>query len=195
MAIKASAACGARVLLLAATAGVWGCAEPQEADFSYAKFPGAGREAVFAAAQATMQEFYQVDESDPRAGVIRSAPAEVEPEPRPALGRTLSSRPQRRSIAEFRVHPAAEAVIVGCRVTLQDNEARTQQAFLDQQGVEEIPNRTPLEEARGADVEGSAFWVTTGTDPKLERQLLAAVAERVARGSNNPPGTDDDNSE
>lgn len=173
---------------LGMAAGSIGCTTPPEQRaFSYAQFEGVDRERAYRAAEAAMNEYFRIDEADPRRGVIRSVPSETPASAEaPALGRNFGSPLQRRSIAEFRIDPRSGGVAVGCRVVLQEHDSVAQRAFSDQQGVEDAPNRTPLEENRGAGGEGSNLWGTTGNDRKLERELLAAVAERLSRPAEQP---------
>ena len=149
--------------------------------FSYRRFENTTRQAVFQAAQATMSEYFRVDVADDHAGVIRSVPTIVPATSvdRP-LGPRLSSPRQVRKIAEIRIETIDAIVVVRCGVLVQSYEPTRSLAYAPQRSIDDLPNQTPLQESEGRDDQSNLAWSAAGYDRKLEREMLAAIAERQA---------------
>ncbi len=149
--------------------------------FSHRRFENTTRQAVFQAAQATMSEYFRVDVADDRTGVIRSVPTIVDAtaEDRP-LGRRLSSPRQVRKIAEIRIEPLDSIVVVRCGVLVQRSEPTRSLAYAPQRSIDDLPNQTPLQEREGRTDQSNLARSAVGYDHKLEREMLAAIAERQA---------------
>ncbi len=140
--------------------------------------------AVFAAAEATLREYFHIEESNPRAGVIRSSPTE-EPysEPPRLLGAAISSPRQQRRIAEIRVRPHGGSVQVECGVKIQRSDMVSKLAYPRRESVDDVPNQTPLQETQGRADGGQVVWSTTAQDHRLEREILAGIEARLAGGT------------
>ncbi len=154
--------------------------------FSHRRFENTTRQAVFQAAHATMSEYFRVDVADDRTGIIRSVPTIVPTtaDDRP-LGRRLSSPRQVRKIAEIRIEPLDSTVIVRCGVLVQRAEPTGSLAYAPQRSIDDLPNQTPLQESEGRDDQTNLAWSAAGYDHKLEREMLAAIAERQAQKIDN----------
>ncbi len=150
------------------------------------RFENTTQQAVFEAARATMSEYFRVDVADNRTGVIRSVPTIV---PATAedrlLGQRLSSPSQVRKIAEIRIEPLDSSVIVRCGVLVQRSEPTRSLAYAPQRSIDDLPNQTPLQESEGRNDQSNLAWSAAGYDHKLEREMLAAIAERQARPTDN----------
>ncbi len=148
---------------------------------SHRRFENTTRQAVFQAAQSTMSEYFRIDVADDRSGVIRSVPTIVPAtsENRP-LGRRLSSPRQVRTIAEIRIEPLDSVFVVRCGVLVQRSEPTRSLAYAPQRSIDDLPNQTPLQESEGRDDQSNLAWSAAGYDHKLEREMLAAIAERQA---------------
>ncbi len=173
----------AHFTILSLALAITGCNAGTDAidTFSHRRFENTTRQAVFQAAQATMREYFRVDVADDRTGVIRSVPTIVTDtfEDRP-LGRRLSSPRQVRKTAEIRVELIDSAVVVRCGVLVQRSEPTRSLAYAPQRSIDDLPNQTPLQESEGRDDQSNFSWSAAGYDHKLEREMLAAIAERQA---------------
>jgi len=160
-----------------------GCAADGSSAQSYSKrrIEAFAYREVYDAAEATMREYFRIAQADSRSGVIRSVPVEERTsEVTGPLGQTLSTpRPQRR-IAEMRLESQGDAVLLRCGVILQRPERVDHVGYAHRHSSEDTPNQTPLKESQGLDIERDAVWSTTGYDRRLENEMLAAVAERLA---------------
>lgn len=160
-----------------------GCNQPSTEieTVSYRRFDNVDMKTIYEAAHATMSEFFRIERADSGSGLIRSIPTAV-----PAsfegcpLGKPLSSPRQERKIAEIRLEQQDGGVIVRCGVLVQRAEPTTSLAYSSQRTIDDLPNKTPLQETEGRTVQGNLAWSNTGYDHKLERQLLAAIDERQA---------------
>ncbi|MCZ6655138.1 MAG: hypothetical protein O7D91_19180 [Planctomycetota bacterium] len=174
--------------VLSLALAVTGCTADTDAidTFSHRRFENTTRQAVFQAAEATMSEYFRVDVADHRTGVIRSVPTVVPStsEDRP-LGRRLSSPRQVRKIAEIRIEPLDSIIVVRCGVLVQHSEPTRSLAYAPQRSIDDLPNQTPLQESEGRDDQNNLAWSAAGYDHKLEREMLAAIAERQAQQINN----------
>ena len=149
--------------------------------FSHRRFENTTQQAVYLAAQATMSEYFRIELADDDTGVIRSVPTIV---PAAAedrlLGRRLSSPRQVRKIAEIRIEPIDSIIVVRCGVLVQRSEPTRSLAYAPQRSIDDLPNQTPLQESEGRDDQSNLAWSAAGYDHKLEREMLAAIAERQA---------------
>ena len=163
-----------------------GCHQPSTEieTVSYRFFNNGDMNTLYDAAHATMGEFFRIERADSRAGLIRSAPTAVPAsfEHRP-LGKPLSSPRQERKIAEIRLEQQDDGVIVRCGVVVQRAEPTISLVYSSQRTIDDLPNKTPLQETEGRTMQGNLAWSTIGYDHKLERQLLAAIDERQATKS------------
>lgn len=150
--------------------------------FSHRRFENTTHQAVFQAARATMSEYFRVDFADDHTGVIRSLPTIVPAtaEDRP-LGWRLSSPRQVRKIAEIRIEPLDSIIVVRCGVLVQRSEPTRSLAYAPQRSIDDLPNQTPLQESEGRNDQSNLAWSAAGYDHKLEREMLAAIAERQAK--------------
>ncbi len=149
---------------------------------SHRRFDNAAWQEVYQAAHATMSEYFRIDEADYRSGVIRSIPIIVRaPVEDRLLGKPLSSPRQIRKIAEIRIEPQGSAVVVWCGVMVQRSETVSHLVYAAQRSIDDMPNKTPLQESEGRAEQGNLTWSTSGYDHKLERELLAAIAERRSK--------------
>ncbi len=173
--------------VLSLTLVITGCNTGTDAidTFSHRRFENTTRQAVFLAAQATMSEYFRVDVADDSTGVIRSVPTIV---PESAddlpLGRRLSSPRQVRKTAEIRIEMLDSIVVVRCGVLVQRSEPTRSLAYAPQRSIDDLPNQTPLQESEGRDDQSTFAWSAAGYDRKLEREMLAAIAERQAQPAN-----------
>ncbi len=146
------------------------------------RFEVTDSQTLYDAAHATMREYFRIDQADSRTGIIRSVPTIVPAElgVRP-LGRPLSSPMEVRKIAEIRIEPLGGGMVVRCGVLVQRSEFTDRLIYASQRTIDDTPNKTPLQETEGRLEHGNVTWSTTGYDRKLERELLAAIAERQAK--------------
>ncbi len=169
--------------ILSLVLAVAGCGAGADAidTFSDRRFENTTRQAVFLAAHATMSEYFRVDIADDDSGLIRSVPTIVPATPEDRrLGRRLSSPRQGRKIAEIRIVPLDSIVVVRCGVLVQRSEPTHSLAYAPQRSINDLPNQTPLQESEGRNDQSNFSWSATGYDHKLEREMLAAIAERQA---------------
>ena len=164
--------------------GLAGCAQSalEIQTLSQRRFEVVDSQTLYAAAHATMREYFRIDQADSRTGIIRSVPTIVPAELGVRLlGRPLSSPMQVRKIAEIRIEPLGGGMVVRCGVIVQRSEPTTQLIYASQRTIDDTPNKTPLQETEGRTEQGNVTWSTSGYDHKLERELLAAIAERQAK--------------
>ncbi len=160
---------------------VAGCAEPRAEILPYSRhtFESVSRETAFDAAQATMNEYFRVDEADSARGIIRSCPVYENPAAQGLVGRSLSSSVSEMRVAELRVQQEGNGIQAECLVRVYRNSAAQQQPFVAQATADDTPAQTPIQETQGFEPDGRENWSSAGFDHKLERQMLASLAERL----------------
>jgi len=68
---------------------------------------------------------------------------------------------------------------------VQRSEPTRSLAYAPQRSIDDLPNQTPLQESEGRSDQSHLTWSAAGYDHKLEREMLAAIAERQAQQINN----------
>jgi hypothetical protein len=164
---------------------VCGCTQNQKTiqNSSRANVGVADERIAYQAALATMREHFRIETDDPRRGLIRSAPSSAPRPDRPILT-PLNVPPgtQRRRIAEMRIQPRDDGtVLASCSVLVQENQIAPRRALEFQGRIDDLPGRTPLEESEGFQETDDAVWATRDRDTVLERELLAALRERLSK--------------
>ncbi|MCG3138336.1 MAG: hypothetical protein HJJLKODD_02199 [Phycisphaerae bacterium] len=163
--------------------GATGCAAGglTLSNYTQLHLPDTDRQAAYAAAEASMHEYFRIDEADPQNGLIRSVPtlSEGDTTDRP-LGFSVSSPSAVRQIAEIRLVTENEGVVAACQVLNQQRESNQPHGVRQASTRDDVNNQTPLEESRGFEEDGRTTWVTRNRDTRLEREILAAIQERLS---------------
>lgn len=164
-----------------------GCQGPvvARAGMSSVYFDQASPVACFEAAEAVLREFdFPIEVRNPSAGVLRTAP--VEEEVRQPMGRLtdplLHPVTRIRRIAEVQVIPRNGGAEVLLAVRRERLDTATHRAFRQELGGEDRPFETSAVRATDYPAEQEQVWSPAGRDRELERQLRAALAERLGIG-------------
>ena len=177
----------ARCSILVTTVTLWlgtGCQQTTFSltNYTQVRFEDRAWTDVYQAARQTMNEYFRIDQAVTEQGLIRSVPTlDVGNTSERPLGFSLSSPPTIRKIAEFRIIDEGRAVIAACNIIEQRQDTAQEQTFYRQHGSDDRPSQTPLEENQGLAETSQATWTTTGYDRRLEKEMLAALAERLSQ--------------
>jgi hypothetical protein len=166
-----------------------GCAAPGSVTSSRAtnyhirRLPSTEFEVAFKAAEAALREYqFRIERNDRSAGVIVSRPSEeVVQGGTGKIGDEVLRSPNRvRRIAEIGIVRAGDGVSARCKVLMERLDTGDYRAFRRDRGGGDVPAETPIEEDGGTEGDQRETWTFVRRDLTLERQLLAAVAERVS---------------
>ena len=144
---------------------------------------------VFAAAEQTLREEFRIETRDRARGHLKTSPKHSTAQGNSGwLGDLLvSGRSRVRRVAEIQITPTADdAVVVLCKVTLERLDTDRHHAFASNHYVDDTPGGTPDELATRAGAPRE-IWTPIGSDDVLERQLLAAIEERLILMEPQPP--------
>lgn len=141
---------------------------------------------AFVAAKQTIAEYFRIDSADLRRGVIQTAPTSIEwTQEQPTMPLPRSASRQTRRLARLRLKKlSSSAILAECSVIVQENREAEHRALAQQSTINETPGRTPLEESEGFDDSPQRYWTTVRHDTKLEREILAALMERLGPRDN-----------
>ncbi len=147
---------------------------------THTQFADVSWQEALEAAEQTMREFFRIEEIDHESGVIRAVPSiETPASRRTIIGPIISSPWRVRRVVELRIELEDGGVWAICRVLVQRHDAVATRVHLQQTSIHDVPNQTPLEESQGFGESTGRGWITTGRDNRLERTVLAALAERL----------------
>ncbi len=166
-----------------------GCASPAPTGRSHTLLREAAvtPAAAFAAARQAVGERFRIRLSDPAAGLVRSEPVMAEAPPAPGRIDTTLGKPRLvRKTVEVRIEPEGDAVTIGCKVIVEENQAGAHRVFAEEHAISDVPSETPADRGAASTPEQEAVWRVTGRDRELERQLCRAISELLARGGESP---------
>lgn len=158
-----------------------GCSEltpSLDANATRRRYTGVAGLDVFAATEQTLREEFRIETRDRARGYLKSSPKQgVARSGTGWIGDAiLPGRSYVRRVAEMRVTPTADdAVVVLCKVTLERWDTDRYHAFAFNHRVDDTPGGAPDELAGGP----REIWTQIGSDVPFERQLLAALEERL----------------
>lgn len=166
-----------------------GCTAPgsvtsgRATNYHIRRLPAAEFDAAFDAGLAALREYdFRIDQSSRSAGVIVSRPSEKTI--RGGTGRigdeVLRSSNRVRRIAEIGIVRAGEGISARCKVLMERLDTGDYRAFRRERAGSDIPAETPIEVDGGTVGDQREVWTFVRRDLNLERQLLAALAERVS---------------
>ncbi len=151
--------------------------------FQRQRLAGVEYRRAFDAASEALREHFRIARSDYANGIVRAIPSETSGrgDGRHVLSDSLSAPHQARRVAEVRVRAHGPDVEVSCRVLVQRNDA-VEVGLLDlERGGYDQPTGTPADRGAGTTAEQNAVWSKGTRDRAMERQILAAIREKVAR--------------
>ena len=165
-----------------------GCAAPgsvtsnRATNYHIRRLPSTAYAAAFQAAEAALREYdFRIDKMDRSAGVLVSRPSEkVIQGGTGKIGDEVLRSPNRvRRVAEIGIVREGDGVSARCKVLMERLDTGDYRAFRRERGGGDVPVETPIEEDGGTVGDQRETWTFVRRDLTLERQLLAAVAERV----------------
>ncbi len=154
-----------RLLLVAIVAGIVGCQGPQ---FSSEPLGEVDYAEAFRAGRTVLGQYFSIASADAESGKIVSRPKAVDA----ARDRLLGTTPARK-VAQMRIRQKGEMVFADVQVYIerQDVDAIRQMQPLTVDN--DVPNRTPADEAAAVTAEQDQRWQRTGRDHQLEQKILA----------------------
>jgi len=136
-------------------------------DVSYAE--------AFRAGRAVFGKHFPIESADAGSGRIVGRPKSVEG----GKDRLVAITPARQ-VATMRIRRKGDQVFADVRVDLQRQDVAAMRHMQPVTVDNELPNRTPAEEAPLSADQDQA-WQNTSRDEALERQMLSELAARLAR--------------
>ncbi len=161
------------LLLVITVAGAVGCQGPQ---FSSEPLGEVDYAEAFRAGKRVMAQYFSIASADAESGKIVSRPKAVDA----ARDRLLGSTPARK-IAQIHIRQKGEMVFADVRVYIQRQDV---EAFRQMQPItvdNDVPNRTPAEEATVDTAEQDQTWPTTGRDHQLEQTIIADLLRTLKK--------------
>lgn len=131
---------------------------------------------AFQAGRTVLAQYFSVASFDAESGKIAGRPAPVDA----ARDRLLGASPARK-VAEMRIRKKGELIFADVRVDIQRQDVG---AFRQMQPVtvdNQVPNRTPADEAAAVTTEQNQAWQTTGRDHQLEQAILADLINALKK--------------
>ena len=131
---------------------------------------------AFQAGKTVLAQYFSVASSDAESGKIISRGTPVDA----AKDRLLGASPARK-VAQMRIRKKGEVVFADVRVDIQRQDVG---AFRQMQPVtvdNQVPNRTPADEAAAVTTEQNHAWQTTGRDNQLEQAILADLINALKK--------------
>jgi hypothetical protein len=174
-------------LVVLAALGLSGCADATGGgagltrlsggrDFSSRRVPGDAAEVEVAAGRVFGSHF-RIDREASTSRHLVSRPAELEgpSEARNVRDRIRLAPGRQRQVAELRLDPQGEGVLVQVSVRTQRLETTERASFARQRG-DDRPNRTPIDRPGPSGVDTREEWVNAGRDTATEREILDEIA-------------------
>lgn len=136
---------------------------------------------AFAAAEQALHERFGIAHRDVDAGVIRANPAQsvLDATGMRIISDAVGTPRHARRVAEIRVRADGPYIDVYCRVLVQELETEKFRVMQRERGVYDQPTDTPADDEASTTPEQNAVWVNRSRDRVMERQILAAIHERV----------------
>ncbi len=179
------------VLAAVAVLTAAGCTQQvaREQSFTRERLAGVAPDRAFEAAQQVFRQYFSVDRVDSAENAIYSRPTELRGAGSPQRVRDLLSPTpsRRREVAELRLVPRGNDVVVLCRVRTQRLDTPERRAFTPQTGDDRPANNTPFSAEEGASARQREDWVDIGRNRVLEQQVLESLRERLGLRSATRP--------
>jgi hypothetical protein len=169
-----------------------GCSEqttttPQNAQAQ--RLGGVAKAAAYDQAKVTLREFnFRIAEENSERGLIRSAPnAETIAGGTGRIRDQTVNYPNRiRRTATLEVIARGDSVELLCKVLVERLDTSDHQVFRREHGTGDVPTDTPIQEEGGVTSRQNEVWTLVRRDRQMERQIMAAWAERLG-GSREAP--------
>jgi hypothetical protein len=130
---------------------------------------------AFRAARQVFSQYFSVASADPRTGKIVGRPVMVEAAPERLLAVTPA-----RQVAEMRIREKDGQVYAEVRVQVQRQDVEAFRAMQPVTVENELPSRTPAQDAGALSGEQNQAWQTTGRDEAKERDILNDLLNQVS---------------
>lgn len=136
---------------------------------------------VMDAARYALGQWFTVSETRPSEGLVLAAPSEFDE--RGGTGRlrdaAIGYRNRVRRRAAVRIRSAARGVTVECIVIKERLDTSDHRVFAMNRQFEDVPNQTPIAGEGATSSSQNEVWSDVGRDRTLERDILAALLERL----------------
>ena len=121
-----------------------------------------------------MWQYFSLDESDYRAGKIKSRPRLVE------QLRSRGSQTPARQIATLKLRRDGKFIVVYLTIAVQSQYSNIQKRLRrDEENYSGVPSRTPAEIEAATTSEQNITWRQSGYDHKLERTILDELTKAL----------------
>lgn len=148
-------------------------------DFSGRRLPQVDPAEVRAAAERVFRSDFRVDPALSSEDTWVSRPAEVDHPRGERLRDVLSVTPSRhRQIAELRLIPDGDGVLLRCRIRTQRQDTAERTAFARETG-DDRPANMPIERPETSS-RRQEEWTTVGRDRQGEQNILNAIQQAFA---------------
>ena len=153
------------LLLVIMVAGVVGCQGPQ---FSSEPLGEVDYAEAFRAGKRVMAQYFSIASADAELGKIVGRPKAVDA----AKDRLLGTTPARKG-AQMRIRQKGDMVFADVQVYIQRQDVAAIRQMQPLTVDNDVPNRTPADEAAAVTAKQNQRWQRTGRDHQLEQQILA----------------------
>ncbi len=161
------------VVLVAGAVGGVGCQAPR---YSSQPLGAVSYAEAFQAGRAAFAQHFTVESSDPAGGTITGRPKPIDA----GRDRLFGVSPARQ-VATMRITERGGQVYADVRVNVQRQDVGALRQMQPVTVDNELPNRTPAQETAAISADQDQAWQTTGRDEALERAVLEAVVDRLAK--------------
>ncbi|MCK4627033.1 MAG: hypothetical protein KAV00_17100 [Phycisphaerae bacterium] len=142
-----------------------GCQGPQ---FSSEPLGEVDYAEAFRAGKRVMAQYFSIASADAESGKIISRPKAVDA----ARDRLLGTTPARKR-AQMQIRQKGDMVFADVQVYIQRQDVAAIRQMQPVTVDNDVPNRTPADEAAAVTTEQNQAWETTGRDHQLEQKILA----------------------
>lgn len=132
-------------------------------------------------ADRVFREHFRIDAGSSSANTWIARPAEApDQERRGQVTDAFAVTPRRkRRLAELRLRPEGEGVVVQCRVLIQRLTVSERAAFSRERG-DDRPTDTPIDRQGPSSIQSREEWTDAGRDRVTEQQILGTIQERLS---------------
>ncbi len=153
-------------------------------DMNSRKLPNVSAEVAFDAGVYAMRQWFRRVDPQPGEGLVKGLATEyTQAGGTERLRDTIGFRNRLRRIGTLTVVPRGGGCVVSCRIDRQRLDTADHRVFRQNEQLNDLPNRTPLERDAGLSAEQEQVWTDLPRDRVLERQMLNLVAARATGNS------------
>lgn len=152
--------------------------------FSTVRVPGVSAQDARAVATDVFKEHFRVDPSASTATQLVSRPSEstahADQESAGVREVLSGSSNRRRQIARLQLVERGADVLIRCHVEVQRLDVTERSAFAQQRAADDRPSNQTTDRRSGTQQVKDEDWSNVGRNRQLEREILDAIAERLA---------------